>query len=242
MQSFEAARVGRRLVIEAIADLPTAACCAKTPGNMREMQLRHGGPGLGTRVILAGTVIVSGTLLASGCSSSGSSTSAPASGSASGPAPAASSGSSAPAPSGPATSSSSGEPTAPASPAASSPSVNPGGTEVGTQTCAQKAEHAFIQVTKVVSAADGGLTVTGNKATIVCGGPDDFHFNVASDSETGHVQPGADIEVFPVTKMAQEKIAASELASYLATDEDTKIFLIGGSLSAISSLQEQFHP
>lgn len=184
---------------------------------MRQMQPRHGGPGLGARVVLTGAVIVSGTLLASGCGSSGSSAPAAASGSFSGPA-------------------------APASSAASSPSVNPGGTEAGTQTCAQKAKHAFIHVTKVVSAAGGGLTVTGNKAIIVCGGPDDFHFNVASGTETGHVQPGADIEVFPVSKMAQEKIAASKLASYLATDEDTKIFLIGGSLSAISSLQEQFHP
>jgi hypothetical protein len=208
---------------------------------MRQMQLRHGGLSLGARVVLTGAVIVSGTLLASGCSSSGSSTSA-ASGSASGPAPPASSGSSAPAPSGPAASPSSSGPAAPASSAVASPSVNPGGTEAGTETCAQKAKQAFILVTKVVSAAGGGLTVTGNKATIVCGGPDDFHFNVASGTETGYVQPGADIEVFPVPKMTQGKIAASKLASYLATDEDTKIFLIGGSLSAISSLQEQFHP
>jgi hypothetical protein len=208
---------------------------------MRQMQLRHSGPGLGARVVLTGAVIISGTLLASGCSSSGSSTSAAPS-SASAPALAGGSGSSAPAPSGPAATPPSSGPAAPASSAAPLPSVNPGGTEAGTETCAQKVKHAFIHVTKVVSAAGGGLTVTGSKATLVCGGPDDFHFNVASGTETGHVQPGADIEVFPVSKMAQEKIAASKLASYLATDDDTKIFLIGGSLSAISRLQEQFHP
>ncbi len=109
-------------------------------------------------------------------------------------------------------------------------------------TCAQKAAHAFIQVSKVVPAAGGGLSVTGNAVTMICGGPDDFHFSVASGTETGTVRPGADIEVFPLQKMAEEKIAASKLASYLAADQDTRIFLIGGSLPAISSLQEQFHP
>ena len=42
--------------------------------------------------------------------------------------------------------------------------------------------------------------------------------------------------------MASEPIRASQLAAYLKTDGDTKIFLIGGPLSAITSLQEQFHP
>ena len=108
--------------------------------------------------------------------------------------------------------------------------------------CARKAAHAFIEISRVASAAGGGLTVTGNAATMICGGPDDFHFSVASGTETGTVRPGADIEVFPLRKMAEEKIAAGELASYLAADQDTRIFLIGGSLPAISSLQEQFHP
>lgn len=108
--------------------------------------------------------------------------------------------------------------------------------------CAQKAGHAFIQLSRVVPAAGGGLTVTGNAATMICGGPDDFHFSVASGTETGTVRPGADIEVFPLQKMAEEKIAASKLAAYLAADQDTKIFLVGGSLPAITSLQEQFHP
>ena len=42
--------------------------------------------------------------------------------------------------------------------------------------------------------------------------------------------------------MAPERIQPSQLASYLTIDQDTRIFLIGGSLSAISSLQDQFHP
>ena len=110
------------------------------------------------------------------------------------------------------------------------------------QTCAQKAKHAFVHITRVRSAPGGALIITGNPSTLVCGGPDDFHFNIADSIETGHVVPGATIDTFPISKMAPERIQPSQLASYLATDQDTRIFLIGGSLSAISSLQEQFHP
>ncbi len=110
------------------------------------------------------------------------------------------------------------------------------------QTCAEKAKGAFVHITRVRSATGGALIITGNPSALVCGGPDDFHFNIADSIETGHVVPGATIETFPISKMAPERIQPSQLASYLATDQDTRIFLIGGSLSAISSLQEQFHP
>ena len=110
------------------------------------------------------------------------------------------------------------------------------------QTCAQRATHAFVHLTTVQAAAGGALTVTGNPATLVCGGPDDFHFNVATTTETGHVVPGASIDVFPVSIMTMTPIQPGKLAAYLATGGDTRIFLIGGPLTAITSLQEQFHP
>ena len=77
---------------------------------------------------------------------------------------------------------------------------------------------------------------------LICGGPDDSHYNVASTTETAQVTPGASITVFPLSKMQPEPIAASKLASYLATDEDTRIFLVTGPLTKITGLQEQFHP
>ena len=139
-------------------------------------------------------------------------------------------------------------PSAPAEPtptAAVTPTmtVNPGGPNDATQSCAYRAAHdAYILITKVEPAASGALTVTGQAAKLVCGGPDDFHWNTVTATETGHTVPAASIEVFPVSKMASEPIKASQLAAYLKTDGDTKIFLIGGPLSAITSLQEQFHP
>jgi hypothetical protein len=139
-------------------------------------------------------------------------------------------------------------PSAPAEPtptAAVTPTmtVNPGGPNDATQSCAYRAAHdAYLLITKVEPAASGALTVTGQAAKLVCGGPDDFHWNTVTATETGHTVPAVSIEVFPVTKMTSEPIKASQLAAYLKTDGDTKIFLIGGPLSAITSLQEQFHP
>ncbi|HEY7144769.1 MAG TPA: hypothetical protein VH637_11010 [Streptosporangiaceae bacterium] len=104
------------------------------------------------------------------------------------------------------------------------------------------AKHRFIHVTAVTSAGGGALTLTGNRATLVCGGLDDSHYNVASGTETGHVVAGASITVFPVRLGHPKPISEAKLASYLATDDDTKIFLITGPLTAITALQEQFHP
>ncbi len=134
---------------------------------------------------------------------------------------------------------------APVSPAATpTASVNPGGPNAAsTQTCAYKAAHdQFIEISQAQPASGGALTVTGHAATIVCGGPDDFHFNVATAAETLRTLPTASIITFPTSQMKPEPIQASQLAAYLKTDGDTRIFLIAGPLSAMTLLQEQYHP
>jgi hypothetical protein len=137
--------------------------------------------------------------------------------------------------------------TAPASPAATPTApVNPGGTNAGTTTtCAKMAAHnTYLYVTEAQPSTNGALTLTASPAKLICGGPDDSHYDVAKNVETAHVLAGASIEVFPTTtgQMRDVPIKASQLNSYLKTDHDTKIFLVGGSLSSISSLQEQYHP
>ncbi len=209
---------------------------------MRHVQLPPRPPGLRAPAPyrrLAGAVLISGALLTSACGSSHPSASgASASASASAASTTASAAATVPATTAPATAAS----TVPASTAPASTAPTAGGTMAAGMTCAQKAPHAFVHITHVQAAASGALTVTGNPATLVCGGPDDFHFNVASSTETGHVVPGASIEVFPVSTMSPQPIQPGKLASYLATDSDTRIFLILGPLTAITSLQEQFHP
>src|SRR6201996_1614141 len=189
---------------------------------------------------LAGASVIAGTLLVSACGSSPPAASSSASASASG----ASSSAAAP----PSTAPNPSAASAPAEPtptAAVTPttSINPGGTNAATQSCAYRAAHdAYIHITKVQSAAGGALTITGQDAKLVCGGPADFHWNVVTAAETGKTVPAVSISVFPTTKMAPQAIKPSQLAAYLKTDDDTRIFLIGGPLSAMTSLQEQFHP
>jgi len=94
----------------------------------------------------------------------------------------------------------------------------------------------------VKAGSGGSLTLTGNPATLVCGGADDYHYNVATTTVTGHVIPGASIKVFPVSVMHPVAVGPRRLASYLATDQDTRIFLVTGPLGRITGLQEEFHP
>jgi hypothetical protein len=130
-------------------------------------------------------------------------------------------------------------PTPTPAPTATAPAASPA---PSASTCAQLASRTFVHVTKVQAGTGGALTLTGNPAKLVCGGPDDSHYNVAATTVTGHVIAGAFIRVFPLAKMHPVAIGPAKLASYLATDEDTRIFLVAGPLTAISGLQEQFHP
>jgi hypothetical protein len=108
--------------------------------------------------------------------------------------------------------------------------------------CASLATRTFLHVTNVKPAPGGALTLTANPATLVCGGPDDLHYNVAATTVTAHVAAGASIQVFPVSRMRYKSLPDSGLARYLATDADTRIFLVTGPLTAITALAEQFHP
>jgi hypothetical protein len=108
--------------------------------------------------------------------------------------------------------------------------------------CASLATRTFLHLTNVKPAPGGALTLTANPATLVCGGPDDLHYNVATTTLTAHLTAGASIKVFPVAQMHYLPLKASQLARYLATDADTRIFLVTGPLTAITALAEQFHP
>ena len=109
--------------------------------------------------------------------------------------------------------------------------------------CAARAAETFIYIDSVTMNSAGGFTVIGNQAKLVCGGPDDFHWNSAPATETATVLKGASIEVLlsPGDTLAVP-IAANQFASYMATDHNTRIFLLTGPLGGITGLQEQFHP
>ena len=105
------------------------------------------------------------------------------------------------------------------------------------------ASHAFIQLSTAVTAPDGSLTLTGHPATMSCGGPDDFHYNVATSTEVAHALPGATVQVLGTDGGTTEQtIPHAQVPSYLVTDHNTRVFIFTGPLSAVTALQEQFHP
>lgn len=126
--------------------------------------------------------------------------------------------------------------TRPATPSASSASTS------ASPTCAQFAANTFLRISTATASADGSLVLTGNPATVVCGGPDDLHYSYAANVVTAHVLPGAAITIFDLPDMSSKPIGQANLGAYLASDEGTHTFLVTGPLSAISGLQEEYHP
>jgi hypothetical protein len=89
--------------------------------------------------------------------------------------------------------------------------------------------------------ADGSLSLTGNAATMVCGGPDDFHYDFGSTTVTGHVSPAAALTVLSAS-LQDVPIMHAKFPAYLAGDMNVKVFTYTGPLTAITAMAEQFHP
>jgi len=130
-------------------------------------------------------------------------------------------------------------------PAGSGPaSAAPPATAGSPGTCAQAASRTFFQVPVAVAAPDGTLTLTAHPATMVCGGPDDYHYNVATSTETIHALASAAVQVLAANSsgITDVPIDHAALPSYLAGDNNGRIFLVTGQVSGLTSLEEMFHP
>ena len=186
----------------------------------------------GSRRLLAGATVASGTLLAAACGSPdrGASdvagTPSPVTARSSAPAPTAA----------PAATTALDSVLAPAPTVAPPPVVATANTGSGARA------HTFLHVTAARTAAGGSLTLTANPARLVCDARGDSHFAVASATVTGHVIRDASITVFPGSATRPESITPARLPAYLASHQDTRTFLVAGPLDAISGLHEQFRP
>ena len=109
-------------------------------------------------------------------------------------------------------------------------------------TCARQAAATYLLLTHVQAAPDAVLTLTAQPTRMVCGGPDDFHFQPTGTTVTARTTATASIEVFSIPLMRSEPIQPAKLAGYLASDGGTRIFEVTGPLTAITSLQERYHP
>jgi hypothetical protein len=132
--------------------------------------------------------------------------------------------------------------TTPAASAAAS--VTAGGTATAAPTgCTAQAAHTYYHVLSWKQSATGGVLLTGHIAAMICGGPDDWHFEDATASVPASVLPSAHVEVIAMTGgIAATTIPVSQLISALSRDQSTRTFLVQGPLTAITSLSEIFHP
>jgi hypothetical protein len=83
--------------------------------------------------------------------------------------------------------------------------------------------------------------VTGNRATMVCGGADDFHYDFAAATVTGQVTLSAALRVLS-SSLQDTPITHAKFPAYLKTDQNVRVFIYSGPLTAITALSEQFHP
>jgi hypothetical protein len=132
--------------------------------------------------------------------------------------------------------------TSPTATAVATESVTPTASTATTSACSAFASgHTFLHLTGAKANADGSLTVTGVAATMVCGGPDDFHYNYGTATVTGHVLTSATIAILG-SNLQPTPISLAKFPSYLAKDMNVRVFTYAGPRTAITALAEQFHP
>jgi hypothetical protein len=121
--------------------------------------------------------------------------------------------------------------------------VPPAETTTTAQSCQSYfAGRTFLYAKSATLRPDGSLTIVAEPTTVVCGGPDDYHYSEATTTETAVTAPNAAIGTFSISQMADVAISASALPSYLAHGPELGVFRYIGPLNDITSLQEQFHP
>lgn len=103
------------------------------------------------------------------------------------------------------------------------------------------ATHWFAEVTAARANSDGSLSVTLHRATVLCGGPDDLHYDIATASQTGTVTPSGKLQML-TSALQEQAVARAAFGSRLSTDERGRIFEVIGTLSDITALTEMYHP
>lgn len=143
----------------------------------------------------------------------------------------------------PTNSATAGATTSPASPTATASHTG----NAALQGCLNYANsHTFMEFDSGTVATDGTLTLRGHQAAMICGGPDDFHYNVnvAAPAVNVTVPAAATVKVLKneTSGIADVTIAHADFPAYLTTDHNTKVFLITGPITQITAITEQFHP
>lgn len=104
--------------------------------------------------------------------------------------------------------------------------------------------HTFAEVIAAKENPDGSLSFTAHPAKVVCGGPDDLHYDVATSTETGTVTPSGTVQMIATTATGPEdrSVPPADFSSSLAADRWGRIFRVTGPLAAVTTLVEMYHP
>jgi hypothetical protein len=121
----------------------------------------------------------------------------------------------------------------------------PQGTHANPLAACQKwaKDHTFVSITKAKGHPKAGLTVTGQRVRVHCGGPDDLQYITTGKPFTGHLLPSAKITVLTFTNGIQfPRLAESKFPHWVATDHNSGIYAVTGPFKAIRALLEEYHP
>jgi hypothetical protein len=128
--------------------------------------------------------------------------------------------------------------------AQAAPATGHGVPGVPNESCPKWAKtHTFVWIRKASGSARTGLTVTGDKVTVHCGGPDDMQYIVTSKGFTGHLLPPAQITVLSdANGLTFPRLAEAKLPKWIAHDTFGSIYAVTGPFKAIRDLNEEYHP
>lgn len=120
-------------------------------------------------------------------------------------------------------------------------SATPPATTPATSCPTYAATHTFAEVTVAKENSDGSVTITAHRATVVCGGVDDLHYDITAATEKGTVTPSGKVQM--LTGVVQEQtVPHTDVSARLAADDWGRIFMVTGPLSGITALTEMYHP
>lgn len=105
------------------------------------------------------------------------------------------------------------------------------------------ATNTYVRAT--AARANGNtVVVTANPAQRVCGGPDNGHYEIGVVTEQLTLTAATTVVVLTTTPsgVGHETVALTGLPQRLVEDRFGRIFLVRGPASAVTSLEEQYHP
>jgi hypothetical protein len=113
-----------------------------------------------------------------------------------------------------------------------------------TTACPQEiATSTYVRADSARAEGDG-VVVTAHPARRLCGGPDNSHYEVDAATERLTLTASTTGVLIATTSsgLGHETVAPTELPQRLVDDRFGRIFQVEGPATAVTSLEEQYHP